>query len=153
MLVAFSRENDRLAGENGRLRAGKNLVANDYQGARSARCGRAMRGGGSGGLVAAGVNRTVRRMHATRGRAPEEGREERALRSSGLAGQPRAKVPPGLACLSSSAGCDWLHSRFLWGMGTAAAAGALGQAGAASGKPLFRSAGAAAPPKRCIRSL
>ncbi|PRW61495.1 kinesin motor catalytic domain [Chlorella sorokiniana] len=30
MLVQFSRENDRLAGENGRLRTGKTLVANDY---------------------------------------------------------------------------------------------------------------------------
>lgn len=33
MLVQFSRENDRLAGENGRLRTGKTLVANDYAGA------------------------------------------------------------------------------------------------------------------------
>ncbi len=33
MLVQFSRENDRLASENGRLRAGKTLVANDYAGA------------------------------------------------------------------------------------------------------------------------
>lgn len=32
MLVQFSRENDRLAGENDRLRAGKQLVATDYQG-------------------------------------------------------------------------------------------------------------------------
>lgn len=32
MLVAFSRENDRLASENGRLRTGKTLVANDYKG-------------------------------------------------------------------------------------------------------------------------
>lgn len=33
MLVQFSRENDRLASENGRLRTGKTLVANDYAGA------------------------------------------------------------------------------------------------------------------------
>lgn len=33
MLVQFSRENDRLAGENGRLRSGKTAVANDYKGA------------------------------------------------------------------------------------------------------------------------
>jgi len=32
MLVQFSRENDRLASENGRLRTGKTLVANDYAG-------------------------------------------------------------------------------------------------------------------------
>jgi hypothetical protein len=32
MLVQFSRENDRLSSENGRLRTGKNLVANDYKG-------------------------------------------------------------------------------------------------------------------------
>lgn len=32
MLVAYSRENDRLAGENGRLRTGKTMVANDYKG-------------------------------------------------------------------------------------------------------------------------
>lgn len=36
MLVQFSRENDRLASENGRLRMGKTLVANDYAGARAA---------------------------------------------------------------------------------------------------------------------
>lgn len=32
MLVQFSRENDRLAGENGRLRSRKTAVANDYKG-------------------------------------------------------------------------------------------------------------------------
>jgi hypothetical protein len=32
MLVQFSRENDRLSSENGRLRTGKSLVANDYKG-------------------------------------------------------------------------------------------------------------------------
>jgi hypothetical protein len=32
MLVQFSKENDRLAGENGRLRNGRTLVANDYKG-------------------------------------------------------------------------------------------------------------------------
>lgn len=32
MLVQFSRENDRLAGENGRLRNGRALVSNDYKG-------------------------------------------------------------------------------------------------------------------------
>ena len=32
MLVQFSRENDRLASENGRLRSGRALVANDYKG-------------------------------------------------------------------------------------------------------------------------
>lgn len=34
MLVQFSRENDRLAGENGRLRSGRALVADSYQGRR-----------------------------------------------------------------------------------------------------------------------
>lgn len=46
MLVQFSRENDRLAGENGRLRSGKTAVANDYKGGpgvqRMLRMGRIM---------------------------------------------------------------------------------------------------------------
>lgn len=37
MLVQFSRENDRLANENGRLRTGKALVGNDYAGEGSCR--------------------------------------------------------------------------------------------------------------------
>lgn len=39
MLVQFSRENDRLAGENGRLRSGRALFSDDYQGELQLPCG------------------------------------------------------------------------------------------------------------------